>query len=642
MGQRSVSIPKLKQLEAQLDLPKPSPDQLSILERLVGYYIYTDISKAMGHLQKMEKLIGQDVPDEFQLAYHWYAAQLHNQLYRFESSNEHFAKAIDIINRIGDISQLAEVLVDQVGTQINLGDWQSASTNLAKVDRLVEQFPDEIIDYRLRCRHGFLNLHLSSLPEALEALIQAEQMLDELPKTPKLKDYYFLCLIQAGIGNIYQRTGDLQKAAQSYVKVVDLCETLGMKTRLSWHYLNVGNSFLGLEQLPKAEQFFRKALESDDDLSRKARAGAYANLGYISFSKADYSPALELFEQAEKLYRENAADDFHNFSVIANWKARLFAAQGDVNDALEQFKIAFHNAEKGKDFKQLAEVCLEIGKFYAEQTEFEMAYQYQLMHSQMEQSYREQQNQQRIRELEVKYKAEAQQREAEMLRLEASRLALKALRAQMNPHFLHNCLNAIQRFITSEDTDTAARYLAKFSRLMRQSLEYSEQEIISLEEEMEFLQNYLEIFQKLRFEQFDYTIKVDDELEEDIVGIPTMIIQPYVENALEHGLRSRTDGKVTVEFIYLNEEQLKCVVTDNGIGRTAAAQYKATQSEQQQHRSMGTRITEERLEILNRTQGKQVSVQILDLQDDSGSASGTRVEILLPVEYLQKNLVTAF
>ena len=303
--------------------------------------------------------------------------------------------------------------------------------------------------------------------------------------------------------------------------------------------------------------------------------------------------------------------------MIANWKARLFSKQQNPIEALGKFKEAFQFAQEAKDFKQMAEVCLEVARFYAEMEDFEEAYKYQLMHSQMEQTYREEENRKMLVELEVKYEAEAKKQEAEMLRIESSRLALKALRAQMNPHFLHNCLNAIQRYITSNDTDTAARYLAKFSRLMRQSLEYSDQEIITLEEEFHFLQDYLDIFQKLRFEQFTFKLELDEELEEDIMGIPTMIIQPYVENALEHGIRSLPSGHVSVKFEYVSEEELLCVVEDNGIGLEAAARIKAKNLDERKHRSMGTMITEKRLDILNRTHGRKVSVQTIDLQKDN-------------------------
>jgi len=149
--------------------------------------------------------------------------------------------------------------------------------------------------------------------------------------------------------------------------------------------------------------------------------------------------------------------------------------------------------------------------------------------------------------LEAKYDFERRKQEAELLILQANRLQLKALRAQMNPHFLYNALNSIQNYITSNDMTHAAKYLAKFAKLMRQSLEYSDVEVISLEKEIAFLENYLFINEKLRFaDRMSYRIKVDDDIEEDLIGVPAMIVQPYLENAIEHGLRSKKDGILAV------------------------------------------------------------------------------------------------
>jgi sensor histidine kinase YesM len=207
----------------------------------------------------------------------------------------------------------------------------------------------------------------------------------------------------------------------------------------------------------------------------------------------------------------------------------------------------------------------------------------------------------------------------------------------MNPHFIYNALNSIQNFITSNDPSTASRYLAKFAKLMRQSLEYSDEEIISLEKELEFLEDYLFINQRLRFEdRLSYKIIVDDEIEEDILGVPTMIVQPYVENALEHGLRSRKDGIITVHFKLQDEDTICCVVEDNGIGRKQALALQENDPNRVNYRSRGTQITEKRLELLRQTKEKEVHVRTIDLEDpETKIAKGTRVEILIPIVEVQ-------
>ena len=133
-----------------------------------------------------------------------------------------------------------------------------------------------------------------------------------------------------------------------------------------------------------------------------------------------------------------------------------------------------------------------------------------------------------------------------------------------------------------------------------------------------------------------YAISVDDEIEEDILGVPTMIVQPYVENAIEHGLRSKQNGKVTVHYELLNDDTILCVVEDDGIGREKARQLQLQDSRYQNHKSRGTRITEQRLQILHNNKPKNGLVTTIDLKDEkTGEGIGTRVEIKIPIIDIQ-------
>jgi LytS/YehU family sensor histidine kinase len=223
------------------------------------------------------------------------------------------------------------------------------------------------------------------------------------------------------------------------------------------------------------------------------------------------------------------------------------------------------------------------------------------------------------------------------LRLQATKLQLKALRAQMNPHFLFNALNAIQNFITSNDIVSATKYLARFAQLMRQSLDYSDMEIISLEKEIAFIRDYLQINEKLRFkDRLRFDIIVDDDIEEDILGVPTMIVQPYVENAIEHGLRSRENGFVEVKFSLIDDHTILCTIRDNGIGRRAARMQRLQDPQFQNHRSRGTSITEKRLQILHQSKADEVFVETIDLYDpETGEVQGTMVKVKIPVFEIQ-------
>ena len=233
--------------------------------------------------------------------------------------------------------------------------------------------------------------------------------------------------------------------------------------------------------------------------------------------------------------------------------------------------------------------------------------------------------------------AEKRKQEAEMLRLQAINLQLKALRSQMNPHFMFNALNSIQHYMTN-NVDAAKNYLAKFAHLMRQSLDNSDMEVISLEKEIEFLEDYLFINQKLRFDsQLEYNIHLDEEIEEDIMGVPTMILQPIVENAIEHGLRMKEKGIVNLEFHLKDEYTIRCIVQDNGIGREKAKEFRNSQLDvMPRHQSKGTSIIKQRLDILGKFHRREIFYETQDLVDVNGEALGTRVELHIPIRVIQK------
>jgi putative methionine-R-sulfoxide reductase with GAF domain len=229
--------------------------------------------------------------------------------------------------------------------------------------------------------------------------------------------------------------------------------------------------------------------------------------------------------------------------------------------------------------------------------------------------------------------AEAQAQEKEIMLLEISKMLaesqLMALRAQMNPHFIFNCLNSIQECIVTEKYGEASKYLNKFSKLFRMVLNNSDKSLVSVEEEKEVLELYLEL-EQMRFEKnFSFEIILDENLEDDQITLPSMLVQPYVENALWHGLMHKTgERKLTIEFIRINEEMFKCRIEDNGIGRKKSFELKERNTKSKRHVSKGLRISKDRLDIIQ-MQGNHSSLSITDKYDVNGVATGTLVEIEL-------------
>jgi ligand-binding sensor domain-containing protein len=207
-------------------------------------------------------------------------------------------------------------------------------------------------------------------------------------------------------------------------------------------------------------------------------------------------------------------------------------------------------------------------------------------------------------------------------------LEQKALRLQMNPHFIFNSLNAIQNFVLINDTDKAVNYLAKFSHLMRMILANSTASFITLKDELKALTYYMDL-EKLRFDdKFDYLITRDPAIDEGFVEIPPMLFQPYVENAIIHGfVNSPKPGLLEISLIRLNSGILLCTIQDNGIGREKAIEIREKSGIKRQPKGMT--ITQERIEIFNKQNRKNFSVKIVDLKDEHGEPSGTRVELTI-------------
>jgi LytS/YehU family sensor histidine kinase len=226
----------------------------------------------------------------------------------------------------------------------------------------------------------------------------------------------------------------------------------------------------------------------------------------------------------------------------------------------------------------------------------------------------------------------ASQREEQHLKTEfkkqLAQAETKALRAQMNPHFIFNCLNSINSFIIDGKHEIASDYLIKFSKLIRLILDNSRSETISLERELEALNLYV-LLEGARFEnKFKCVYQIAENIDTSVIMIPPMLLQPFVENAIWHGLMQKeTEGTITLEIKKENEEFLNIAIIDDGIGREKAAELK---SKSVTHKSHGLKVTSQRIEMMNKLNSTGAHINIIDLKDEQGHATGTKVELIIP------------
>ncbi|QHT67915.1 hypothetical protein GXP67_15345 [Rhodocytophaga rosea] len=248
------------------------------------------------------------------------------------------------------------------------------------------------------------------------------------------------------------------------------------------------------------------------------------------------------------------------------------------------------------------------------------------------------------RELEMQLVNRTQEIQEQNRQLEAQRLQqmeteferkladseMIALRAQMNPHFIFNCLNSIKLYTLQNDSEQASEYLTKFARLIRLVLENSRAELVTLRNELEALQLYIEL-EAMRFKhKVKFTIDLSTEVDSQYLKIPPLLLQPYVENAIWHGLMHKTEGgKVTIHLSQPTEHLLRIEITDDGVGRAKAAQLKSKSAGKQ--KSFGMQVTADRIRMINELYNTHTQTQILDMIDSFGEPCGTKVVLEIPV-----------
>lgn len=350
------------------------------------------------------------------------------------------------------------------------------------------------------------------------------------------------------------------------------------------------------------------------------------NLSSLSFTEKKLDEAIDFGLQAQKALEASGPLEhlFNNAELLS----RIYTARGDFKKALDFSKLAFQLNDS-----------LHTLERQSEYLDLEKKYQTELKNKTIaEQQTRLEKEQQEKRILMggiggllvITVMGGAlfylnRKRKESQLQQEISESEMKALRAQMNPHFMFNSLNAIQQMVMNNENENAFLYLDTYSKLTRQILENSEKKWISVKEEVKFLELYLQI-ESLRFDYaFRYKIEVTDEVMPNSDKLPAMVVQPIVENAIKHGLLKKSGEKnLLIRFDRRADEgRLQVTVEDDGLGRKAPANEK----NEIEHHSMALDITETRLRLLDKQGGSKI--EFIDVKNDTGSPIGTRVLITI-------------
>lgn len=449
-----------------------------------------------------------------------------------------------------------------------------------------------------------------------------------------------IAITTTNIGNIYLARTDYKKAFEFYKTAKNLFEKNPDHRGLGELYNNIGLYYKYTRQDNDAINAWGKAIESFDQIEDKfGISDTYQLLGQFYLSKKNYTQAIEFTQKANALAKQL---DLLEMQVICEMQlSEIYESSGNHTLALKHarsyniLKDSLLNYENIRQSVQ-SEMSFEFDKKEAIHKEKQ---------KRQEALFAEQAKRHKLQfifgillltlglGLAFLFYNRHQLKKTLTLQKNLAEYEQKALHLQMNPHFVFNCLGSISSFILQNSNDSAIKYLTKFSKLMRLTLEYSKETLIHVDQEIESLQNYLEL-EQLRFNNiFNFTITKNKNIEDDL-GLPPLFVQPLVENAIVHGIVPKKEpGFLSVDFS-IDENHLICTITDNGIG------FKNSETIKKQsvsvHKSMALEIIERRLKMIENSISRPSRLIIEDLKDDSGKIRGTKVTLLLPIQYIER------
>ncbi len=482
-------------------------------------------------------------------------------------------------------------------------------------------------------RIGIVNLHFERIEEAEDYMTQALEYFKLLEDSVHID----MCLNNLGIVALERK--DYQAAIRYYKQSLAIRLNREMWYWAAFAYYNIGSLYTEQAKVDSAQHYLDLSVNTflTKTLAKRIPPMVYLGLAELSYAKRNWDDALKFAEisldSATYLKRKEivlAAKEFIPgvHSQIQDYQRAYetlleFQAEKSIRDSLNneaevsEVEERYQNVQKEKELVELR--AKELGAVNKIQ-EFRVlllsvSIAGALILAVFLYFFQRKRQQQRWMEADLQAKI--------------SEMKLTALRSQMNPHFIFNCINTAQNFVLRSQKEEAYDYLSRFAKLLRVVLEYSDQTYISVEDEIHHLRLYIEL-ESIRFDgQFEHRFEVDEAIKEGIFEIPTMILQPFVENAIIHGLVNRSEGGGILTVVLSKEnEVLHCTIEDNGVGREIAAEIKR----QKERFYKGTALpnVRERLAMIEKETGLPLGLTISDLTDGN-KPTGTRVSLSLPL-----------
>lgn len=460
-------------------------------------------------------------------------------------------------------------------------DLQQAGVHLFKALECSKQLQQPWAEGLVLCKLGMNSESRQDLEAAQKFYADALPLLEENGCTQYVFQVH-ICMSKLMIGKKeYERA--IEYAELAYEEAA----TISFNSGMDFATLHKITALLWMKRIEEAEPIAANLLNSN--AANTIKSSLYTMMGNICIQKGDTLGAIENSVLSYELRKDiiRPVDEMtHNEKMY-----KLYVRADNYKEALKHFEL-FHNRK------------LLLAN---ENSMVTMA------------------------EMQAKYDTEKKDAELQKTKLENIESELKALKAQMNPHFIFNSLNSIQEVFFTGDKRLANEHLSRFSQLMRNILRASSRQSLTLQEEIKMMEEYMALEALRLGDTFSYTVEFEPDVDIYTFEIPPMILQPFIENSIKHGLHHKQGDKyIKVHFTYnSNDQLLKCTITDNGIGRNASA---IINKQRIGHQSFATSATARRFEILNNTNEQKFTYNYVDTADMDGNATGTVVHINIPIE----------
>tara|TARA_R110002096_G_scaffold297601_1_gene492085 strand:+ start:1388 stop:3520 length:2133 start_codon:yes stop_codon:yes gene_type:complete len=546
-----------------------------------------------------------------------------------------------------------------------------------------KQYDLAVSNYRISLQNTKANIVSLKLAKAYKQNKNYQESLQTYNEINKSElTNWQLTELYEGLGDVYLLTKTYNLSIGAYEDGLRVAQKHLITPKITNLNSKIAQAYNAKGEPQKAEFFFNKSMKLANTENKKRAVEEKIKVADFQNEANNYTDEIELRKEALNTINEIESEehDLDNESPLTTQKqnykiGNAYASQRDYANAISYLEKSIEEADSKADLIVQKDATRKLSEVYSDAGQFDKAYiaykgyvelvdkLYALKEQEISQAARFSKDivskQNRIlslesdRELsESKYQLTTEQSKRQKLiiyslvgglllllitaflmfkyikqqRFANNLLALKSLRSQMNPHFIFNALNSVNSFIASNDERTANKYLTDFSLLMRAVLENSEEDFISLEKEIKLLELYAKL-EHFRFQdKFDYTINVDENINVEDFVIPPMLLQPYIENAVWHGLRyKKTKGHLGITMTQTKPDEIKIIISDNGIGRKQSKALKTENQQKQNSKGMGN--IKKRVSILNTMYKDKVDVLIADFQDEEDT--GTTVVVTL-------------